>query len=172
MKMINFVSKEVKELIVEWALERDLLKGINPSFMRLILEETNELFAATSVNERVDAICDQLVYAIQYEWMFNNMTKEVMPLGLGMTMDDMIRNVTDNCQDLLTLYEVDPDTAMTECWLEINSRKQDPLQKVKWANGVKRHNEKWEKWADQPVDQLYKADYTKAKIKGLGVDYE
>ena len=55
----------------------------------------------------------------------------------------------------------DIDDAMCETMLEINSRDQDPIQKLQWEeNGAQG---KWQKWLDQPKETLYKANYGKAK---------
>jgi hypothetical protein len=60
----------------------------------------------------------------------------------------------------------DPVLALNEVVKEISSRKQDPEQEKKWLKGNKESGEKWLKWKDQPKDTLYKADFSKAKLKG------
>lgn len=56
----------------------------------------------------------------------------------------------------------DPELSMIETLREINSRKQDPIQKAMWkAKGI---SGKWLKHKEQDPSTLYKADYDKAKL--------
>ena len=60
-------------------------------------------------------------------------------------------------------YGYNPDLCMRETIKEIKSRRQDPTQKREWAMNGKIG--KWKKDKTQPLIELYKADYSKCKIK-------
>ena len=58
----------------------------------------------------------------------------------------------------LELMGYDLDKVMLEVVKEISSRQQDPQQAVRdWSD------EKWQKWREQPLGTLYKADFSKCK---------
>ena len=55
--------------------------------------------------------------------------------------------------------------AMEETLKEIESRQQDPEQKLKWETQGGGLGEKWQKDLNQDTDTLYKADYKSCRIK-------
>ena len=60
----------------------------------------------------------------------------------------------------------DPKCTLKETVKEISSRRQDPEQAKRWANGEKEDGEKWLKDKSQDKSELYKADYKNCIIKG------
>jgi hypothetical protein len=59
-----------------------------------------------------------------------------------------------------------PECALLETAKEINSRQQDPKQKEAWNKDPKlKAKQKWQKNELQKPETLYKADYSKCKVK-------
>lgn len=52
-----------------------------------------------------------------------------------------------------------------EVYSEISSRRQCPVQKEDWDDGIKVKSEKWKKDINQDKDTLYKADYSICRLK-------
>jgi len=59
--------------------------------------------------------------------------------------------------DAMMKLGYDPECALDETAKEINSRIQDPDQKVEWAE--KGISGKWQKWKGQPESTKYIANY-------------
>jgi len=60
----------------------------------------------------------------------------------------------------------DPECTLNETVKEITSRKQDPAQKHRWERLFKKQpGEKWLKDKNQSKTELYKADFSKCKLK-------
>jgi|GEM_PF-6017703 len=66
----------------------------------------------------------------------------------------------------IELLGYDAKMAMKETIKEISSRKQNPAQQIIW-NLWGWDATKWEKWKEQPTEELYKANYSKCKRKEL-----
>jgi len=66
----------------------------------------------------------------------------------------------------IELLGYDAKMAMKETIKEISSRKQNPAQQIIWLKWGY-DNTKWEKDKNQPVEELYKANYFKCKRKEL-----
>jgi len=62
----------------------------------------------------------------------------------------------------IELLGYDAKVAMKETIKEISSRKQNPAQQTIWLKWGY-DNTKWEKWKEQPKEELYKANYFKCK---------
>jgi len=62
----------------------------------------------------------------------------------------------------IELLGYDAKRAITETIKEISSRKQNPAQQIIWLKWGY-DNTKWEKWKEQPKEELYKANYGKWK---------
>ena len=49
-----------------------------------------------------------------------------------------------------------------EVFKHINCRKQDPSQMIEWKE--KGAYGKWEKWSEQPEEEIYQPDYESCKL--------
>jgi len=58
-----------------------------------------------------------------------------------------------------------PESTLNETVKEISSREQDPAQRHRWISEGKHSGEKWLKDKGQDKSKLYKADFSKARIR-------
>lgn len=73
-------------------------------------------------------------------------------------MVDAIADLIVLSANELELMGYDINLVMQEVVKEISSRQQDPEQAVRdWSD------EKWQKWREQPLGTLYKANFSKCK---------
>ena len=101
---------------------------------------------------------------ISHESVIDHVYTELAAAGFGIVSEEYRATADGNiAQGIHRLqYNSDPELSMIETLKEINSRKQDPVQKTMWrAEGIKG---KWQKWKEQPKDTLYKANYDQAKL--------
>ena len=118
--------------------------------------------------EIIDSVCDRYVVIIGTLALSGYNNQELSPELL-----EHYNRIMDDITCIKTYgIEFDFNKAMYETLKEIDCRVQDPAQKALWESGfevidgeVREYTKKkWEKWKDQPKEELYKADYIKCLI--------
>lgn len=170
--MTTIELRDLETRLAVWRAERHLTTaGQKEGLLANVLEELTEFVRAQDDNERVDAICDIIVFLINSK---NSPVKIQEPKVDGVVttqifVELVFNNMYDDrtislCSYMLEQLGYDSYKCMLETIKEISSRKQDPEQKKRWDAGEIIDSEKWKKWREQPKDSLYKADYDKCKI--------
>ena len=105
--------------------------------------------------------------------IIESLEEEVDELDVALLNDDNHEIIDALCDIVVfSINEIEArgyefEQCMLETIKEISSRKQDPKQKERWANDDKlKRLQKWKKFKEQDKKTLYKADYSKCKIKG------
>lgn len=135
--------------------EDDEEKFAIESFNEAILEEDK----CKAMCERLDALCDK-------EVVFTGTLAKSGLVEAPLT-EELLKYYEEYKQIPKIVKELGFEfkKCMIETLLEIESRQQDPEQKLRWKNQGGSLGEKWQKWREQPEETLYKADYKKCKIK-------
>jgi hypothetical protein len=175
------MEKSIFELLKEWRIERDMEDKpfvLSVEVSNMLKEVTEYLDGIDDVNERVDALCDIMVFRINATHMRNVPFGCENLLELGRCFEgrsiyhiiDCISSIShsDNdftiefCSSMIVEEGYNPDLCMREVIKEVSSRKQDPAQAANWKHyGV---SGKWEKDRKQDPSTLYKADFSKCKL--------
>ena len=85
------------------------------------------------------------------------------PIGTMNELDivDTIKDIKVFCINETELMGYDDVKTDSEVFKHINCRKQNPIQKEQWekfgAYG------KWQKWSEQPIDEIYEPNYASCK---------
>ena len=165
--------KEIAKKLTQWMDERSLdINGQRKGFVSNIQEEMVEYFSAKDDNEKIDALCDIVVFCI------NAMKKKkkesikepesvanVIPsVTLGKQLDqitqnkfskDSLESMIDICYTLATEMGYDFKAAMDETIKEISSR----------TGSFDESLNKWIKDTSQEAKaKWYQADYEKARL--------
>lgn len=178
---------EIVTLLKNWREERNIKWDIQRTvFLGNSLEEITEFERAENDFEKVDAICDLIVFHINsmynnshnYERYLENVADAFMNCKSGYNTNNLMENLLKYSRGeigddkyLFTLFYglfslgYDPYKSMIETIKEISSRKQDPKQAAEWESGKKEG--KWMKDKNQDPSTLYKADYNSCKIDNL-----
>lgn len=133
-----------------WRSDRKLSKPNTKLFIENILEELLEIHYTDK--KKIDYIKND----IMERYFYGN------PLSEIDTIDSINDIVIFSINETETMG-YDADLTLSETILEIDSRKQDPIQKEMWDKWGD-DNTKWKKWSEQPKETLYKADYSRCKL--------
>ena len=153
----NYKLAEIQSQIIDWNLCRNNINYDADSELDMALDELyREYEDAESDEQRIDALNDfYIIYT-------GTLAKS------GMEEEELTPELLELYEEYKTIPERVKSLgycfikAMKECLAEINSREQDPQQAKDWAeNGA---SGKWQKFTQQSLDTLYKADYSKALI--------
>ena len=172
----NEKLNKIANQLAEWRNERKLTtESQQKNLIGNVLEELTELARAQTDEERIDSYCDICVFAINsYDktlncdcWIplrnANDELENFCEIIVNQIGYKQIDRVVGLCFYNMKLLGYDPYLCMEQTIQEISSRKQDPQQKEDWdKNGV---TEKWQKWKEQPLETLYKANYNLCKIE-------
>ena len=154
----------IKKDILEWGAERKLTDLNIANEQAMIAEEEQEYKDAVKANdthEMVDALCDFYVIFTQTIAKVVNSVDDISSEDYTWLLDKYNKylSIPQQIEDL----GYDFFCCMHEVIKEISSRKQDPEQAKRWANGEIEAAEKWQKWKQQPKDTLYKANFELCK---------
>ena len=112
-----------------------------------------------AIYERIDALCDKFVV------FTGSLAKS------GSVEAPLDEQLMEYYQEYITIpnkvKELGYDflKCINETIKEINSRQQDPIQKAQWEAQGGSNGEKWQKHRSQPEETLYKANYSRLKIR-------
>lgn len=142
--------KNLTENLKQWRKDRNITKADYLVFVGNILEELLEpLYSKETIND----IKDEFMTT----WINGD---DSMPYTLDII--DAIQDIQVFCINETELMGYDNIKCNDEVFQEINSREQDPIQKIEWKlSGAKG---KWQKFISQNEKTLYKADYSKCKL--------
>ena len=167
-----------------WRTQRNI--QLTNDFYDMITEEIKEFNDAENINEIIDALCDIIVFTenqlvlenlhINYtKRISHTMTQQEVSNYLITTLEAYCVGASNNQNIFQSLYSVaasyieqlgySVSLVMKETLKEIQSRRQNPLQKKEWEeNGPKG---KWLKDKMQDETTLYKAKYNLCKSKPI-----
>lgn len=153
----NYKLADIQSQIIDWNIFRNNIDYDEASELDMYASEAQEeIDAEGDIHEIIDANCDKFVLmvgALAKSGYANKGLSEAMLVNY-----EEFKKIPKRVKSLGYCFR----KAMKECLAEINSREQDLTQAKDWAeNGA---SGKWEKWAQQSPDTLYKADYSKALI--------
>ena len=138
------------ENLREWRKDRNITKADYLTFVENVLEE---LLEPLYIKEDIEKIKSQIMTRYFSE-------------GCGASENiivDAIQDIQVFCINETELMGYDNIKCNSEVFEEINSREQDPVQKVEWLkNGAVG---KWEKNKRQESWTLYKANYESCRIE-------
>lgn len=163
----------VKKLEI-WRDSRNLSVAHQRSvFLENSLEEFKELQSATSEHEKIDALCDLAIVALNSFTISNfRLSKLINDVGAceEKQIQDYILYLNENeiNVELYLAFLFNSIKELGYCYLtclnetisEISSRRQCPDQKKEWE--LKGKSGKWQK--DKNQKDLYKANYEKGKL--------
>ena len=166
----TYVLASVQDRILKWNLVRgntefNALKEVEMYeeeldeenlAMELLTFAENQEELDSATYERIDALCDK--YVIFTGTLAKSGMVEAPLMELARYYEDYL-NITKTVKEL----GFDFIKCMSETLFEIESRQQDPEQKLLWEQRGS-NGEKWQKWKEQPEDTLYKANYSKCRI--------
>lgn len=112
------------------------------------------------MNEYIDSFCDRFVFMVGALAKSGSVEAPLSPKMLEYYGD--FTRLATNVKDL----GYDFVKCLNEALKEIESRQQDPIQKAEWEAQCGSNGQKWQKWKEQPEETLYKANYSRLKIKG------
>lgn len=147
---INEQPKGVHKLLAKWRKERNITRSNYYVYCGNIIEELLEpIFDDKKVIEEIKR-------EILFRYFVANIT-----INKNKIVDTICDIQVFSINELGTM-KYNPKKCMLETIKEISSRHQDPKQKEDWVkNGA---SGKWQKWAEQPKETLYIANYEKCKI--------
>ena len=153
----NYKLADIQSQIIDWNICRNNIDYDEASELAMYASEAQEeIDAEGDINEIIDSLCDRAVVftgSLAKSGYANKGLSEAMLVNY-----EEFKKIPKRVKSLGYCFR----KAMKECLAEINSREQDLQQAKDWAeNGA---SGKWEKWAQQSPDTLYKADYSKALI--------
>ena len=153
----NYKLAEIQSQILDWNIIRNNIDYDEACELDMYASEAKEeIDAEGDIDEIIDSLCDRAVVftgSLAKSGYANDCLSEAMLVNY-----EEFKKIPKRVKSLGYCFR----KAMKECLAEINSREQDPQQAKDWAeNGA---SGKWEKWAQQSPDTLYKADYSKALI--------
>lgn len=125
--------------VKQWADSRDIIESgfTHTQFARNILEELTEQSSVTMSKELQETLITMMVNAIKP----------------GSNREDTIDSVVDIMVfSINALYQlgIDPECALEQVLVALNSRTQDPAQATRWKSGNKQIGEKWLKDTTAP----------------------
>lgn len=153
----NYKLADIQSQIIDWNIFRNNIDYDEASELDMYASEAQEeIDADGNIDGIIDSLCDR------YTVFTGSLAKS------GYANKGLSEAMLVNYEEFKTIPKWVKSLgycfrkAMKECLAEINSREQDPQQAKDWAeNGA---SGKWEKWAQQSPDTLYKADYSKALL--------
>ena len=136
-----------------WRKERNIKNITRGTYVKQVLEELLELYGLPK--EKIDKDTE----AIYNNWFADIESNEV-------TIDVLL----DGAEDIIVFSDnfiedkgYDSNKVANEVFKEISCRKQDPKQEEEWdLYGV---SGKWQKWREQPKEELYKADFSSCLLE-------
>lgn len=147
---INEQSKGVYKLLAKWRKERNITHSNYYVYCGNIIEELLEpIFDDKKVIEAIKQEILERYFVIDFE------LNEIRVV-------DTICDIQVFSINELGTMKYYPKKCMLETIKEVSSRLQDPKQKEEWAKNEA--SGKWQKWAEQPKETLYIANYEKCKI--------
>ena len=165
--------KEIAKKLTQWMDERSLdINGQRKGFVSNIQEEMVEYFSAKDDNEKIDALCDIVVFCINAMKKYQkesikepeSVANVIPSVTLGKQLDqitqnkfskDSLENMIDICYTLATEMGYDFKAAMNETIKEISSR----------TGSFDESLNKWIKDTSQEAKaKWYQADYEKARL--------
>jgi hypothetical protein len=153
----NYKLADIQSQIIDWNICKNNIDYDEVSELDMYASEAQEeIDAEGNIYEIIDSLCDRYVVftgSLAKSGYANKGLSEAMLINY-----EEFKKIPKRVKSLGYCFR----KAMAECLAEINSREQDPQQAKDWAeNGA---SGKWEKWAQQSPDTLYKADYSKALL--------
>ena len=168
----NYVLGKIQERILQWnnvrgnfeydaLAEADMYKSeIDEGDLAIALfeEAVSDSDKCKYKCEEIDSWCDRYVFFVGT--LAKSALDEAPLSGELVTYYEEFKQIPQIVKDL----GFDFVQCMNETLLEIESRKQDPEQVIRWEAQGGSLGEKWQKWREQPEETLYKADYKSSKI--------
>ena len=142
-------NKNLTENLREWRKDRNIIEPNTKVFIENILEELLEIYYADK--EMIKACKND----IMSDYFCLPELNEINTL-------DAIQDIQVFCINETELTGYDNVKCNNEVFKEINSREQDPLQKIQWRESYAFG--KWQKRKDQNPLTLYKANYESCKL--------
>lgn len=184
---------QILEQLTRFRLNRNIDKSQGYKFVLnkqagFILSEAAEYLDAENEYDRVDALCDISVFAINAHALisedFSNLFDDayrhddyysyysiahvidrIHYLLRKYPLTDVEANlivIIEICSDMLAEMKYDFVKCMLETIKEISSRTQDPVQAIEWQESGA--SGKWQKDKNQDAKTKYKANYSTCKI--------
>lgn len=143
-------NKNLTQNLRQWRQDRNITNVNTKVFIENIIEELLEIY-----------FDDKELIKTKKNLIMTNFFLKRNPINESNTLD-AIQDIQVFCINETELMGYDNLKCNDEVFKEINSRRQDPMQYMEWdefgANG------KWQKWKEQPVETLYKANYESCKL--------
>lgn len=178
---------EILEKLKEFRIARNIDASQGYEFVLnkqvgFMLSECSEYLDADNEFDKVDALCDISVFAINAYFLISKDQRPLFEIedsyGDGITIHDIINStnhllkssnismslsfIVEKAIVRLGSMEYDFEKCMLETIKEISSRTQDPIQAIEWQeNGA---SGKWQKDKNQDASTRYEANYGLCKI--------
>jgi hypothetical protein len=176
---------EIVQELKQWRKNRNLKVELDKKVLiGNMLEECSEYFRADTNYDKIDALCDISVFAINSidgkqgkDLIELDITPPFTPLVDSSiykiinalsnmeynSMQHFLVDMVNISYEMIYLLGYDYKKCMLETIKEISSREQCPIQVIEWQeNGI---SGKWLKNRNQDPKTLYKANYESCKIK-------
>jgi len=178
--------KEILVSLEEFRLARNIDMSQGYDFVLnkqvgFIVSEISEYLDAENEFDKVDALCDISVFAINaHSLIYHIYEKDIYAykeatfviadvmksssdiLFFNQKYTSVLKHIIRQCFTMLDDMRYDIKKCMIETIKEISARKQDPVQKIEWEeNGA---SGKWQKDKNQDSASIYKANYGICKI--------
>ena len=142
-------QKTLTENLKQWRHVRNITKADYYIFVGNILEE---LLEPLYLKDNIEIIKEEILNSYFHP---DDMPDELRVI-------DTIKDIKVFCTNETELMGYDDVKTDNEVFKHINCRKQDPTQKRMWeefgAYG------KWQKWSEQPIDEIYEPNYASCKL--------
>lgn len=143
-------NKNLTEKLRKWRSIRNISKANYLVFVGNILEE---LLEPCYNKELIEQFKEEILEKYFHGNILYDNTEDIV---------DAIQDIQVFCINETELMGYDNIKCNDEVFSEINSREQDPLQKIQWRESYPFG--KWQKRKDQNPSTLYKANYESCKL--------
>jgi hypothetical protein len=165
-----------EDMLKQWRTDRNITSPSN-QFVSMIQEELQEYKDAKTWNDKVDAICDALVFVENQRVLENAQYTKCESLQTPESILQEYKFGSNNSHIFTCLrtyfqyiledeLNVIPKLAMKVCVKYILQRKQDPQQAKEWEQLKAQGKQPADKWKKDPNQYLEPPDYSTCKIKG------
>jgi len=153
------MNKEKEEKFIltdslrEWRKERNINNISRETYVKQVLEELLELYLTDK------KAIDKNTLALYDSW-FKHLEGNMLSVDSFIDVTQDIQVFSVNASEILGY---DNNKCNEEVFKHISCRKQDPQQKAEWDTfGSK--GQKWQKWREQPLNELYEPNYEVCKL--------
>ena len=147
--------KTLTENLKEWRKDRNITNANYYNFVGNILEELLEpLYDGANKEWSKKAIKEDKESILRNYFVYDITPSEDAII-------DAIQDIQVFCVNETELMGYDNINCNNEVFKHINCRKQDPIQYIEWKE--KGAYGKWQKWSEQPIDEIYEPNYASCK---------